>query len=874
MKGLLLAEKPSVMRAIKEVYDKNPGILTDSLEFGAFHGHLMGLKEPEEYYPGWANRQDRSILPMFPSKFGYHAEDKESVNKLMAKIRAGGYDFLVNACDAGREGEHIFWSFYETMGLKMPVKRFWASSVTKPAIKTALKDLKDAKLYDGMRQAAKLRAQFDWLVGMNFTRAATIATQQFTPIGRVQSPVLKLFVDRELEIRNFKAEKFYEVKCNGVINGADAPGFSYLVPPKLSETRLKDKTEADKIASAVKAAPNGMVMAVKETVKEIPAPTLYSLAELEKDANKWLKFTLKRTDEIAQALYEAGFISYPRSESRFLPTDMINEIPSHVASCKVVPELMSVAAGVGQAEIDAMVKKNYINDAGITDHHAIIPTDQPPDWNKLSADEQKLYALVCKSFLAIFLPPYKVATTSLIINVAGHAFGAKGKRELDKGYMSLYPASKSKDVILPACKKGDPVSVKGVKVTEGTTKPPQRYTPASIIAAMQNAGNSLSDAAMRTVLRESAGLGTSASRTEILKRLEDRQLVELKENAYYATDKGIANIQNIGDRDFASPILTAQWEEKLRAVENNKFKGNFVQEMTEYVKNETDYLLSNLKAVAKVKKVVGRCPFCGEDLLEYEKVIICAGHKKDDPASCKFWFPKVVGGTAFTDDEIRDLIALKSVGPKTFQSKTGANITGNFQMVAANGLSIAFNNTVIGKCPICGGNVIARENSFICENHRQNDDSSCSFWICRSIGGVTLTDDEAKELLTKRKIGPKSVKKKDKSIWKVFFCLNSEHKLVFENAEPQKIVGKCPKCGKNVVSAASNFFCEGIRDKSCSFSFPKVVKGAALTDNDMADLLNGKKTRDITFTWASGKKGRAKLYLVQGALKWEFQSNF
>lgn len=870
MKGLLLAEKPSVMRAIKEVYDKNPGILSDTLEFGAFHGHLMGLKEPEEYDPAWANRQDRSILPMRPSKFAYHAEDKESVDKLMARIRAGHYDFLVNACDAGREGEHIFWSFYETMGLKMPVKRFWASSVTKPAIKAALKDLKDASLYDGMRQAAKLRAQFDWLVGMNFTRAATIATQQFTPIGRVQSPVLKLIVDRELEIQNFKPEKFYEVKCSAVINGSEAPGFLYLIPPKLSESRLSSKTEADKIATAVKTSPNGTVMAVKEAVKEIPAPTLYSLAELEKDANKHLKFTLKRTDEIAQSLYEAGYISYPRSESRFLPTDMISEIPAHVASCKVVPELTSVASMIGKPEIDAMVKKNYINDAGITDHHAIIPTDQAPDWSKLTADEQKLYALVCRSFLAIFLPPYKVATTSVVINVAGHIFGAKGKRELDKGYMSLYPATKTKDVILPACKKGDQVTAKGVKVSEGTTKPPQRYTPASIIAAMQNAGNALSDAAMRSVLRESAGLGTSASRTEILKRLEDRTLVEVKENAYYATSKGIQNIANIGDRNFASPLLTAQWEEKLRSIENGKYQGNFEREMDDYVKTETDYLLSNLKVSATAKKVIGKCPFCGQDLIEHEKLYYCAGHKKDDSASCQFWFPKTIGGATFTPEEAAAIIALKSVGPKEFQTKTGTKVKGIFNMTRDKGLTISFVKNDIGKCPCCGGSVIAVGNAVVCEKNDRNDPKSCQFWLPRTVGGVTLTDEEIVQLLTSRKLGPKTVKKKDGNPWKVFFVINAEGKLIFENAEERKAVGKCPKCGKNVYATQKNFYCEGVLDKSCTFSFARSLKGASLTDKDMSDLLGGKKTRQINFVWGSGKTGTARLYLEHGALKWDF----
>ena len=226
-KGLLLAEKPSVMRAVKEVYDAEKNY-PDQLEFGAFHGHLMALKQPEAYAPAWGDRNDPTILPMIPSTFEYVPEDKDSVNKLMEKIKNGHYDFLINACDAGREGELIFWSFYETMGLKIPVKRFWVSSVTKPALKSALYALQPSSLYDGLRQAAKYRAQFDWLVGMNFTRAASIASHRFVPIGRVQSPTLKLIVDRELEIRNFVPQDYYEVSAQISVNSEPAVKFTHL----------------------------------------------------------------------------------------------------------------------------------------------------------------------------------------------------------------------------------------------------------------------------------------------------------------------------------------------------------------------------------------------------------------------------------------------------------------------------------------------------------------------------------------------------------------------------------------------------------------------------------------------------------------------
>ena len=412
MHGLLIAEKPSVKRAVEAVYKKEAGKLPFTLDFAAFHGHLMQLLEPADYNPAWS---DWSNLPVIPDAFRYKADDVKSVNELTAKIKQGNYDFVVNACDAGREGEHIFWSFYETQGFKLPVKRFWVSSVTAPALKKALSDLRDYKDYEGLRQSAAYRAQLDWLVGMNFTRAATNRKGETTSIGRVQTPVLKLIVDRELQIRNFKPEDFYEVKGVFKVNGVDFAA-THMIAPDYKETRFKKKEDADAIEAATKSKAPGTVAGTKNETKSVPAPTLYSLTELQKAANRMLKFKPDKTLSIAQKLYEDGLLTYPRTESRFLPTDMIPEIPAHISPLTSVPELAAVASGIGQAEIDRMLKGKYVDDAGITDHHAIIPTDQTPNWASLSKDEQAVYSLVGKAFLAIFLPPYQ-STVSTILDI-------------------------------------------------------------------------------------------------------------------------------------------------------------------------------------------------------------------------------------------------------------------------------------------------------------------------------------------------------------------------------------------------------------------------------------------------------------------------
>lgn len=718
MRGLLLAEKPSVMRAIQDVYNKEKGKFGDVLDFGAFHGHLMALKDPEDYDAKWSDWQDSAILPMIPVVFAYKAEDKTSVNKLLAKINSGNYDYLINACDAGREGEHIFWSFYETVGLKLPVKRFWASSTTHQALKKALYNLRPSSDYAGMRQAAKYRAQFDWLVGMNFTRAASFKLYRFVPIGRVQSPVLKLIVDREREIQNFQSTDFYEVKGNFKIQSSEPIEFIHLIAPDHKNTRFDSKLAAEQIANEVKRIGNGAVLAVKEVEKATEAPTLYSLTELQKDANKYFKFKPDKTLSIAQKLYEAGFLTYPRTESRFLPTNMVSEIPEHIRVLTAVPELKRFALGIGQAEIDAMVKKEYVDDAGITDHHAIIPTDVAPNWSNLSKEEQQIYTLVGKSFLAIFMEPYKAALTSLLVTVGNHLFLTKGKREIDKGYTVLYPAITSKDVILPSCKKGDPIAVDSINITKGSTQPPKRYTPSSLLAAMEKAGADIPDSELRKVLRESAGLGTPATRADILNKLEERELVKVNKNAYYALDKGMSIIDNIGSRNFCSALLTAEWEKKLQEIEKNQYNGDFRSEMEEYIKNETVYLLANLQT-QNSRNVIGKCPICGGNFYEGNKSYYCENKKKDGSGSCNAWIPKIIGGYSITDEDLAELLNGNPTEKHTVLTKKQTKWDVQFVLGGEKGFDILSDNqgqnrTVVGKCPICGNEVYAAANNYYC----------------------------------------------------------------------------------------------------------------------------------------------------------------
>jgi len=750
MRGLLIAEKPSVMRAISAVYNSLPKG-ADTLDFAAFHGHLMQLKAPQEVSADWGNPWTAEQLPMIPAAFEYKAVDKPSAEALCKKIKEGKYDYLVNACDAGREGEHIFWSFYESYALKLPVKRYWASSNTKPAIKAALGSLLPASKFDGMRKAAKLRAQLDWLVGMNFSRAISVSTKTHGYVGRVMSPVRKMVVDRELEIRNFKAETFWELKATYCTTKGEEFATTRLLPPDHKETRHTSKADAETVRAALKS--QGKVVRVKQTDRSVNAPTLYSQTELQKAANKTYKMSPDKTLSIAQKLYEDGFITYPRTESRYLPTDMIPEIPAHLKVLYKIPDIGPFAQKITNADIKrATTGKIYVDDGRIEDHHAIVPTDQEVEWTNLSADEQKIYKLIARQFVAIFLPPYRAKTTSVLVQNGRALFRCDGTVEVDRGYTVLAPAKKSKDVVLPDLKEGEMVALKGTKITQGTTKPPLRYTPDTLLTAMQNAGRFVSDAKQRSILKEAAGLGTAATRAPILKKMVESGDIRMENNSYVPSEYSIGFIQNYGDRDFCSPAMTASWEEKLRAMESEKgYPGDLAAEISDYISREVKELLTlHVDLKAYMFTTVGKCPKCGRNVLSKKSYFVCENYKgEQDP--CDFFIPKSFLGATINEKEAVKLLDGGETEPKTLTKKDNST----FQAALCinretRTLGFAFGGSGekskgLGPCPICGKGIVREGRDFyICSRRSEG----CTYVQRREVRDAKLTPKDMSTLLS------------------------------------------------------------------------------------------------------------------------------
>ncbi len=768
MRGLVLAEKPSLMRAIQSAYkSESPGSFGFDLDFAAFHGHLMALAQPADYNPDWKKWKIED-LPIIPDPFKYLPSDGESVRKILAKISGGHYDFVVNACDAGREGELIFWSFYEANKLTLPVKRLWSSTTVESDLKAALHHLRDSSEPElaYLRASSKFRAEFDWLAGMNFSRAVALKTKKKVNIGRVVTPTLKMVVDRENEIRNFKPETFYEITAVMDKAGEKFPG-AVLVPPNNKQMRFSDRAEAEKVLKLI--GPTGTVTSVDSKKKAVKSPTLYSTLELQKDANKYFKFRSTKTDAIAQELYEAGYISYPQTECRFIPTSLVPDIPKLLKPLEAFPELKAGLALVTPAAIAAATKgKDYVDNSKLTDHHAIIPTTATFDPSVLNDDQRKIYLLVAKRFLSIFLPPYTTAATTALIESNGVTLKANGRVVLDKGFSMLYQ-DKSKDVPLPALAKGDSVNIAKPSIKTGETKPPDRYTDQTLLDAMANAGKFVTAAEQRAILKETAGLGTGATRSSILEKLEKTGMVTIEKSHFIPTDFGMTLIATIQERDICSPALTAKWEERLRTLEEKGDSAAFKKAMLEYIQAETADILANVSAdlSAYDSETVGACPVCGKPVIAGKKYFRCINYKKD-PAPCTFVVSREsFMGASISVSDMKALLAGKMTAEKTLTTKDKRQF--KIPLVIKEGrVAPAFgdskgdstalhkenlkNITGICNCPLCGkGQVYLAKNYYLCTN-RSN---GCQLTIGKEICSAPISPEDANTLVHGGEIGPK-----------------------------------------------------------------------------------------------------------------------
>ena len=658
-KIVVVAEKPSVGRDIARVLGCRTG--GDGCLIGEQYivtwavGHLVTLMEPNELDPKY-EKWSFATLPILPETIPLKviSTTKDQYNKVKRLINDQETDSLICATDAGREGELIFRYIYEKSGCQKPFRRLWISSMTDEAITEGFRDIRPGSDYDGLYESARCRSKADWLVGMNASRAFTLKYNTLLSIGRVQTPTLAILVKRRKEIENFKPEGF----CTLTADFGDYSGvyFSDRLDP---DTHLKEKADAEAIAEAVKGKTGTVIQAETTRKKELP-PQLYDLTSLQRDANKLLGFTADKTLKTAQSLYEKHkALTYPRTDSRFLPPDMI---PRVVQTMKLLPESYQKYVAGALPEGKLPVSKRTIDKTKVTDHHAIIPTAKKADPSKFSEDERKLYDMVARRLLAAFYPACDYDATRIITKVEEHLFRTTGKVIVNNGWHDVPvlenpPKAKKKPAEdgesenpLPPLQEGDTRPVKGTRIKEDKTKPPAPHTDASLLAAMETAGKELDDEELVRQMKGS-GIGTPATRAAIIERLLQVGYAQRRGKTLNATDKGVMLI-DVVPPELSSPELTGKWELALHDITDGKQDaGRFMDGIANMSRFLVDYARNTAAAVSfpaeerrggkggnrKTQSVPlegAACPVCGKTSMQENAYAFSC---KEKGCNCTIW---------------------------------------------------------------------------------------------------------------------------------------------------------------------------------------------------------------------------------------------
>ena len=626
MKSLVIAEKPSVARDIARVL-KCSKKLNGAIEGNRYIitwglGHLVTLADPEDYnvkYKEWKMEH----LPMMPNPFKLEVigQTGKQFSAVKNQIHRKDVEEIIIATDAGREGELVARLILEKAGSKKPIKRLWISSVTDKAISDGFAHLKNGHDYDSLYDAAMCRAEADWLVGINATRALTCKYNAQLSCGRVQTPTLAMIAKREAQIKEFKPVPFYGMtaKTGGLtLTWQDQKSKSY---------RSFDKERMEKLVSQLRGE-EAVVTAIKKTPKKTPAPLLYDLTELQRDANKKYGFSAKETLNIMQRLYENHkVLTYPRTDSRYLSSDIIPTLKDRLAACQTGP-YRKMALKASKQTLPG--KPAFVNDAKVSDHHAIIPTEQSAQLSHMTNEEWKIYDLVVRRFMAVFFPPFQYEQTQVTVEIAGEHFVASGKIIKSQGWKEVYGDLQTtedeteneedrslKDQTLPEIKEGDRLPELHISMTEGKTKPPAPFNEATLLSAMENpiAFMESHDKKMAQTLGETGGLGTVATRADIIEKLFGSFLLEKRGKDIYLTSKAKQLLELVPE-ELKKPELTADWEMKLSRIAKGQMKKQtFMKEIEGYTQEILDEIKCGEGTFRHDNLTNTKCPRCGKRML-------------------------------------------------------------------------------------------------------------------------------------------------------------------------------------------------------------------------------------------------------------------
>lgn len=631
-KTLVLTEKPSVAKDIARVLgckrSGNGCIVGDKYIVTWALGHLVTLADPEAYddkYKSWRMED----LPMLPGRMklvviGQTSKQFKAVSSLLSSAEVSD---IVIATDAGREGELVARWIIQKANCRKPMRRLWISSQTDKAIKEGFASLKPSSQYDNLYRSAQCRAEADWLVGLNVTRALTCKHNAQLSAGRVQTPTLAMIVRREEDILRFRPKDYFTVK-------ADFGEYTALYKDGKGQARFADAAAAKEVADSVRGK-RGVLSEVKKVYRFKAPPAAYDLTELQRDANKKYGYSAKQTLSLMQSLYETHkLLTYPRTDSRYITKDVAATLPERLRAIAIGPYKDAASAVLRSKPIQT---KYIVNDAKVTDHHAIIPTEQYVDLNKLSREERHIYDLVVRRFIAVLSAPFEYDEVQVKITVGKYNFYTKGQSVKSAGWRAVYDSTLADDdddsepdlaaQRLPALSQGAAAAVKEVRVCAGKTSPPARYTEATLLTAMENPASQVEDGRLRDALKTAGGLGTPATRADIIEKLFNSFYIERRGREIFPTSKG-RQLIGIVPPDLKSAELTAKWEQQLSLIAEGKANDRkFIEEMRGYASSLVQVVKSSTAEYKHDNMTREPCPQCGKYLLEVNgkkgKMLVC-----------------------------------------------------------------------------------------------------------------------------------------------------------------------------------------------------------------------------------------------------------
>jgi DNA topoisomerase-3 len=922
-KSLIIAEKPSVASDISKAlgkfekhddyFENEQYVVTSAV------GHLLTIVPPEGVEAA-RGKWTFKCLPVIPPHFDLQPIEKTAPRlKAVAKlIKRKDVTSLINACDAGREGELIFRNIVRYTKAQQPIQRLWLQSMTAAAIREGFASLKSDESMQPLSDAATSRSEADWLVGINGTRAMTAFNSKLggffkTTVGRVQTPTLAILVEREAKIRGFKPRGYWEVL--GTFDCAAGQYAGRWFDEKFSKSDEDEQLKAERLwdaakAEAIKAKCLGKPGIVTEESKPTTSmsPLLYDLTSLQRDANSRFGFSAKNTLGLAQALYEKHkVLTYPRTDSRALPEDYIPTVKSTLGMLEGVTGYSTFA--------DQILKSGWVhpnkrifNNAKVSDHFAIIPTQLAP--KSLSEPEQKLYDLVTKRFLAIFYPAAEFLETNRITRVEGEPFKSAGKVLVSPGWLTVYGKQSDSDETpsLAPVKPGETVKTANIEVKDNITKPPARYSEATLLSAMEGAGKLIDDDELREAMSEK-GLGTPATRAATIEGLIYEDYVHRNGRELQATAKAFSLMEllnGLGIPELTKPELTGDWEFQLKEMQRKKvsreqFMAGIADMTRKIVDSAKKFEYDTIPGDFGVLQVP--CPKCGGEIHERYKQYQCV--------KCDFAFWKTLCSRMFEPEEVEKIITDKIIGPlQGFRSKQGFPFAAVLKMTAEHKVEFDFGNgpkegesaepvdftgkEALGKCPKCGANVYDNGMNYVCEK-QTGPTPTCDFRSGKIILQQEISPEQIKKLLAdgKTDLLTKFISKKNNRPFKAFLIVKDgktafdfpprEGKARTKSGEPppkidftgKEVVGKCPKCGGQVFDTEAGYICENSQReaKRCTFKpIGRTILEQPIDAVQAAKILKDKKSDVLEkFISKSGKPFQAFLVMdKKGKITFEF----